>query len=216
MRGDLVNLIFLLPILLLSMMAHEVAHGWVAFRLGDPTAKMHGRLTANPLRHLDPVGTLMFVVTYMMGSFIFGWAKPVPVNPMFFRNRQRGMAIVGLAGPVTNFLVAVIVALLLNFLPLSVLGTAAGQLSRFGQILYLAYQVNVVLGLFNLVPIPPLDGSRVLGAFLPPEMYRSWIQLDRYGIIFIILIFVVLQGPFQSVLSGTFQAVSSVLLPRFF
>ena len=216
MRGDLLNLVFLLPILLLSMMAHEVAHGWVAFRLGDPTAKMHGRLTANPLRHLDPVGTLMFVVTYMMGSFIFGWAKPVPVNPTFFRNRQRGMAIVGLAGPVTNFLVAVIVALLLNFLPISVLGTAAGQLSRFGEILFLAYQVNVVLGLFNLVPIPPLDGSRVLGAFMPPDMYRSWIQLDRYGIIFIILIFVVLQGPFQTILSGTFQAVSSVLLPRFF
>lgn len=216
MRGDLVNLIFLLPILLLSMMAHEVAHGWVAFRLGDPTAKMHGRLTANPLRHLDPVGTLMFVVTYMMGSFIFGWAKPVPVNPMFFRNRQRGMAIVGLAGPVTNFLVAVLVALLLNFLPISVLGTAAGELSRFGQILFLAYQVNVVLGLFNLVPIPPLDGSRVLGAFLPPDMYRSWSQLDRYGIIFIILIFVVLQGPFQTILNGAFQAVSSVLLPRFF
>ena len=216
MRGDLVNLIFLLPILLLSMMAHEVAHGWVAFRLGDPTAKMHGRLTANPLRHLDPVGTLMFVVTYMMGSFIFGWAKPVPVNPVFFRNRQRGMAIVGLAGPVTNFLVAVIVALFLNFLPISVLGTAAGELSRFGEILFLAYQVNVVLGIFNLVPIPPLDGSRVLGAFLPPDMYRSWTQLDRYGIIFIILIFVVLQGPFQTILSGTFQALSSVLLPRFF
>lgn len=216
MRGDFVNLIFLLPILLLSMMAHEVAHGWVAFRLGDPTAKMDGRLTANPLRHLDPVGTLMFVVTYMMGSFIFGWAKPVPVNPMFFRSRQRGMAIVGLAGPVTNFLVAVIVGLFLNFLPISVLGNATGELSRFGQILFLAYQVNVVLGIFNLVPIPPLDGSRVLGAFFPPRMYQSWLQLDRYGMFFIILIFVVLQGPFQTILSGAFRAVSSVLLPRFF
>jgi Zn-dependent protease len=216
MRGDVVNLIFLLPILLLSMMAHEVAHGWVAFRLGDPTAKMHGRLTANPLRHLDPVGTLMFVVTYMMGSFIFGWAKPVPVNPMFFRSRQKGMAIVGLAGPVTNFLIAVVVALFLNFLPISVLGTAAGHLSRFGQILFLAYQVNVVLGIFNLVPIPPLDGSRVLGAFLPPRMYQSWLQLDRYGMFFIILVFVILQGPFQTVLSAAFQAVSSVLVPRFF
>ena len=121
MTEDLINLVFLLPILLLSMMAHEVAHGWVAFRLGDPTAKLHGRLTANPLQHLDPVGTLMFVVTYLMGSFIFGWAKPVPVNPMFFRNRQRGMAIVGLAGPVTNFLIAVVLALFLNFLPISLL-----------------------------------------------------------------------------------------------
>jgi Zn-dependent protease len=212
-----INFLFLLPILLLSMMAHEVAHGWVAHRLGDPTARLHGRLTANPLKHLDLVGTLMFVVTYFSNAgFIFGWAKPVPVNPMFFRNRQWGMAVVGLAGPVTNFLVAVLVALLLNFLPLDTLATSAHQLNRFGEILFLAYQVNVVLGIFNLVPIPPLDGSRVVGAFLPPNLYRTWSQWDRYGMFFIILVFVLLQRPFQALLSGGFNFISSLLLPRFF
>jgi Zn-dependent protease len=213
----IINFLFLLPILLLSMMAHEVAHGWVAHRLGDPTARLHGRLTANPLKHLDLVGTLMFVVTYFSNAgFIFGWAKPVPINPMFFRNRQGGMAVVGLAGPVTNFLIAVLIALFLNFLPIHTLVTTANQVNRFGEILFLGYQVNIVLGIFNLVPIPPLDGSRVLGAFLPPNMYRSWIQLDRYGMFFIILVFVLLQGPFQALLSGGFNLVSSLLIPRFF
>jgi Zn-dependent protease len=212
-----INFLFLLPILLVSMMAHEVAHGWIAHRLGDPTARLHGRLTANPLKHLDLVGTLMFVVTYFSNAgFIFGWAKPVPINPMFFRNRQGGMALVGLAGPLTNFLVAVLVALLLNFLPLDLLATSAGSLNRFGEILFLAYQVNVVLGIFNLVPIPPLDGSRVLGAFLPPTMYRSWIQLARSGMFLIILVFVLFQGLFQRLLGGGFGLISSLLLPRFF
>jgi Zn-dependent protease len=215
--SQVINFLFLLPILLLSMMAHEVAHGWIAYRLGDPTARLHGRLTANPLKHLDLVGTLMFVVTYFSNAgIIFGWAKPVPINPMFFRNRQWGMAVVGLAGPVTNFIVAVLLALLLNFLPLGLLVTSANQINRFGEILFLAYQVNVVLGIFNLVPIPPLDGSRVLGAFLPPSMYRSWIQLDRYGMFLIILVFVLLQGPFQRLLGGGFNLISSLLIPRFF
>jgi Zn-dependent protease len=215
MKNDLINLVFLLPVLLLSMMAHEVAHGWVAFRLGDPTAKMSGRLTANPLRHLDLVGTLMFVVTYLTAGFAFGWAKPVPVNPRFFRNHQRDMAFVGLAGPVTNFLIAVGLALILNFVPLALITNGLGDFNRFGQVIFLAYQVNVVLGLFNLVPIPPLDGSRVLGAFLPARLYNNWLMLDRYGMIFILLMFIVLRGEFSQILFDAFRAVSTVLLPRF-
>jgi Zn-dependent protease len=208
---DLLLLAFLLPILLGSMMAHEVSHGYVAYRLGDPTAKMHGRLTANPLRHLDPLGTIMFVVTYLIGPFVFGWAKPVPINPYHFRNHQRGMMIVGLAGPAANFAVAVVLAIFLNLLEPSL--NRGGMLF---EVLFLAFQVNVVLGIFNLVPIPPLDGSRVMGGFLPPNLYRQWADLDRYGMLFIFVIIFLLNDPFFSLLSEGFRAVSRVLLPAYF
>ncbi len=116
MSGDRwVNLLYLLPILLISMMVHELAHGWIAYRLGDPTAKNRGRLSLNPIRHLDPIGTAMFVITYLFSGFVFGWAKPIPVSPYYFRNRQRGMAIVGAAGPACNFIMAVIFGLILRF-----------------------------------------------------------------------------------------------------
>jgi Zn-dependent protease len=208
---DLAELVFLLPILLVSMMAHEVSHGYVAYRLGDPTAKQHGRLTANPIHHLDPLGTIMFVVTYLIGPFIFGWAKPVPVNPYYFRSHQRGMMLVGVAGPAANFAMAVGLALLLN--PLEPVLDTGGLTFR---VLFLAYQVNVVLGIFNLVPVPPLDGSRVFGGLLPPARYRQWVELDRYGMVFILIIFFFLQRPFFSLLSRGFEAVSRVLLPAYF
>jgi Zn-dependent protease len=209
MGRNIADLVFLLPILLVSMMAHEVSHGYVAYRLGDPTAKAHGRLTLNPLKHLDPLGTGMFVLTYLLGGFVFGWAKPVPVNPYYFTNRQRGMLVVGLAGPAANFVAAVALAVVLNLLHPSVGSTMF-------TVLFLAFQVNVVLGIFNLVPVPPLDGSRVLGGFLPRDVYARWIELDRYGMIFILLLLFVFQGPFFSVLQRAFSLVSRVLLPAYF
>jgi Zn-dependent protease len=215
--NDILGLVLLLPILLLSMMAHEVAHGYVAFRLGDPTAKLHGRLTLNPLKHLDPLGTAMFVITYLGGSFIFGWAKPVPVNAFHFRDRQRGMLIVGIAGPFMNFVIAVLIALVLNL----VAGAGDKVLSLAGstlvlETLFLAYQVNIVLGLFNLLPIPPLDGSRVVGGFLPPELYQRWLELDRYGMFIILAIFFIFNQRFFALLAAAFEAVSRVLLPAYF
>jgi Zn-dependent protease len=209
MGRNIADLVFLLPILLVSMMAHEVSHGYVAYRLGDPTAKAHGRLTLNPLKHLDPLGTGMFVLTYLLGGFVFGWAKPVPVNPYYFTNRQRGMLVVGLAGPAANFVAAVALAVVLNLLHPSVGSTMF-------TVLFLAFQVNVVLGIFNLVPVPPLDGSRVLGGFLPRDVYARWIELDRYGMIFILLLLFVFQGPFFSVLQRAFSLVSRVLLPAYY
>lgn len=206
------TLVLLLPILLLSMMAHEVSHGYVAYRLGDPTAKMHGRLTANPIRHLDPLGSLMFIITYLISPFIFGWAKPVPINPYYFRNHQRGMMLVGLAGPAANFAIAVALALLLNALRPYF---SSGDDLTF-RVLFLAFRVNVVLGIFNLVPVPPLDGSRVLGGLLPPERYRQWAGLDRYGMLFILVIIFFLQRPFFSILGTGFDLVSRVLLPAYF
>lgn len=189
----LLGLLVLAPVLLLSLMLHELAHGLVANRLGDVTAKRMGRLTLNPLKHLDPVGTTVFIVTYLLPGFlVFGWAKPVPVSPYYFKNRQRGMALVGLAGPLTNFALAVVFAVILN----------ATQPDRGGllyEILFTAFIVNVVLGLFNLIPVPPLDGSRVVGAFLPRKAYEKWVELDRYGMILAILVLLVL------VYSGLFE-----------
>jgi Zn-dependent protease len=205
---DILDLVYLLPILLVSMMAHEVSHGYVAFRLGDPTAKAHGRLTLNPIKHLDPLGTGMFVLTYLLGGFLFGWAKPVPVSPYYFKDSQRGMLLVGLAGPAANFVMAIGLAVVLNLLHPAVSSTLF-------TVFFLAFQVNVVLGIFNLVPIPPLDGSRVLGGFLPREAYARWIELDRYGMVFILLILFVFQGPFFDALERAFSLVTRVLLPAY-
>ncbi len=202
-------LLVLVPVLLVSMMLHELAHGFVAYRMGDPTAKQHGRLSFNPIRHLDPLGTAMFVITYLIPPhFIFGWAKPVPVSPYYFKNRQRGMGIVGIAGPATNFILAVVFALILNALHPSTDSLAF-------EALFLLFQVNIVLGLFNLIPIPPLDGSRVLGAFLPRNAYEKWIQVDRYGM-FIILIFVfVFWGRFSFILQDVIIWLANIFLTNY-
>ena len=191
MNIDWVLLATLVPVLIFSMTLHELAHGLVAYRLGDPTAKLRGRLTLNPIKHLDPLGTAMFFITAAFGGFIFGWAKPVPVSPYYFRSRQRGMMAVGIAGPATNFVLAVIFAVVLNLL--------APTLNQEGSIrewvftlLFLAMRVNVVLGVFNLIPIPPLDGSRVVGGVLPRAAYEKWVALDRYGFIIVIALLVVL------------------------
>jgi Zn-dependent protease len=164
-----------LPLLLVSLVIHELAHGWVAWRLGDPTAKLHGRLSLNPVRHLDMWGSIMLVVTFLgsHGTFFFGWAKPVPISPWHFKDPQRGMMLVGLAGPVANFTLALAAAGLVWL-------TYSWSLFA-AQALALAFVLNIVLGTINLVPIPPLDGSRVVGGFLPRELYLRWAALDRYG-----------------------------------
>jgi len=171
----LVRFIITLPLLLVSLVIHELAHGWVAWKLGDPTAKQHGRLTLNPVRHLDVWGSIMLVVTFLGsgGTFFFGWAKPVPISPWHFKDPQRGMMLVGLAGPVANVALALVAAGLVWL---------TYPWSPFvAQALALAFVLNVVLGALNLVPIPPLDGSRVVGGLLPRDLYLRWAALDRYG-----------------------------------
>lgn len=192
MTGNDLFLRFLvtLPLLLVSLVIHELAHGWVAWKLGDPTAKLHGRLTLNPLKHLDVWGTVALVVTFVgsSGSFFFGWAKPVPISPGRFKDPQRGMMLVGAAGPAANFTLALVAAGLVWL-------TYTWSLFA-AQALALAFVLNVVLGVINLIPIPPLDGSRVVGGFLPRDLYLRWVDLDRYGnYVFMGLFVVMLAAP---------------------
>lgn len=179
--------IFEIIVLIFSAMAHEYMHGWTAYRLGDPTAKNAGRLTLNPLAHLEWFGSfflpLVMIITNM--PFVFGWAKPVPYNPYNLRDRHYGDAKVALAGPLTNFVIAAFFGLFLRIIPVA-------NLTFYGLIAVIVY-INLVLMIFNLVPIPPLDGSKVLAVFLPAEMRERYLSLDRAGFILVIL-FVLLAG----------------------
>ena len=184
--GLIVQFLIISPLLIVSLVLHELAHGWVAYLLGDPTAKAHGRLSLNPIRHMDTWGTVALAVTYLLsnGTAFLGWAKPVPVDPRHFKDGQRGMAWVGVAGPLTNFAVA-FVAVGLIWLTY----TWSIFVARlFVELLLL----NVILGTLNLIPVPPLDGSRVLGGFLPRSAYKHWVALDRYGTYTFILLFIVI------------------------
>ena len=180
------QLALLIPVLVISMVLHEMAHGYIAYRLGDPTAKMLGRLSPNPVRHVDPLGSVMFAVSWIAsgGTFLFGWAKPIPVQPRFFSHPQRGMAIVAIAGPITNILIAFAIALVGVHISVSS--------DLIATVIQLAFVLNIWLAVFNMLPIPPLDGSRVLAAFMPRQMAESWGRLDQYGffVIFGLLFFV--------------------------
>lgn len=180
---------------LLGIILHEVAHGWVARKCGDPTAEIMGRLTLNPIPHIDPMGLLVFGLTSMSGSFVFGWAKPVPVDPRYFRHPERDMMFVSLAGPMTNFLLACAFGLCLfsivHFLPLDKF--ANSQIFKFVvESVQAGVIINFGLGWLNLVPIPPLDGSKILAYFLPANVAWRFMDLGRYG--FIILLILLISG----------------------
>ena len=165
----------LIPAVLIALMFHELAHGLVAYWLGDDTAKRAGRLTLNPLDHLDPLGTLCMIF------FGFGWAKPVPVNTSRFRHRKVGMALTALAGPLANFLLSFV--LILIALLMQTLAPANQILLALSRFFIQTGQLSVCLGVFNLIPIPPLDGSKVLAMFLPNSAYGQLMRYERYGIL---------------------------------
>lgn len=180
------RLAILVPPILLAVTVHEMAHGWVAYRLGDPTAKMQGRLTFNPIRHLDPVGTLVFFLTQTIG-----WARPVPVDPRYFKSPRRDMIWVSLAGPAANLLLAVLGALFLRQTAVFFEGIQDPSLYFVRPLVYMAYvsvQINIGLAIFNLIPIPPLDGSKVLIGLLPLKLAIWYEQLERYGFILILIL----------------------------
>jgi Zn-dependent protease len=180
-RVGIAELLLRLPPLLWALSFHEFCHGWAAYKLGDRTAAYQGRLSLNPLHHLDPVGTFMLIF------FRFGWAKPVPINSRYFKNPRRDIAIVSFAGPAGNFVSALATGIIYRIL----METSSALLANFAikTLLLNMLFINIGLGVFNLIPIPPLDGSKVLSVLLPASQLDKYFYLERYGM-FIILILV--------------------------
>ena len=187
MSNWLISLVLLGPAILVAVTFHEFAHGAVANALGDPTAKKLGRLTLNPLKHLDPAGTILFII------FRFGWGKPVPVDGRYFAHPRRDMALVSLAGPATNFVIAAFLGMFIRT------GLINNELIEF--MLRLTVQINIVLGVFNLIPVPPLDGSRLVSALLPVNMLRVYERFEGYGIAVMFATIFFFPGVLSSVLT---------------
>ena len=177
--------------MLLGIVCHEVAHGYAACKLGDPTAKLQGRLTLNPVSHLEMTGSLLFVVTALFSPFILGWAKPVPVQPRYFRNQRQGMMLVSFAGPATNFLLAAafggLYALLISMVMNGTIKPSSTA-TFFLSMARIGIWVNVTLGWFNLMPLPPLDGGHILAGILPLEAARKFYALHRYGMVILVVL----------------------------
>lgn len=195
--------------MLVAITFHEVSHGYAAWLLGDPTAKRAGRLTLNPLKHLDPLGVLAFVLTQMIG-----WAKPVPVDARYFRNQRSGMMLVAMAGPLANFTLAGLSALLL--LGLDYLYPGLPFFWRHSVATPLAYmadasvQVNLALGVFNLLPIPPLDGGNILAGLLPPRLSLRYMRLGSMG--FVLILVLAATGLLGRILLPVVQALYNILI----
>jgi len=171
-------------VFLYSIVLHEVAHGWVAFRLGDPTAYREGRITLNPIKHIDPVWSLIVpLATWLLWGFPFGAAKPVPVNPLFYRNQRWGQLMDAAAGPFTNLLIGCFMALGLQISKVAAGATTLQNLPLTGRFFAACLLINVLLAVFNMLPIPPLDGSHVLAAFLPASLRRGYESLRAWGFI---------------------------------
>lgn len=180
MLENLTDYIYIVVAALFAIILHEIAHGLVSTWLGDPTPKRQGRLSLNPLKHLDPIGTLCLIF------FHVGWAKPVVVNPDYYKNKKRGMALVALAGPLMNFLL-VIFSIIIMAIFVKVNAYSNVLIIIYNFLLYFSV-INLGLGLFNLIPIPPLDGSRILGAFLKDDTYEQYMKYERYGFIIIAIL----------------------------
>ena len=211
MNFDLIEILLCVPAALIALSVHEYAHGYAAYRLGDPTARALGRLTLNPLRHLDPIGTLFMIL------FRFGWAKPVPINARYFKDPRKGMAITAAAGPISNFLMALLAAVLYKLTVL--LGNAALSLwqsdivffffTYLSLFFWIFHVMNLGLGVFNLIPLPPLDGSRIFYIFLPPRWYFGVMKYERQ--IQIVLLIALALGAFSGLISGIVGFLSDLM-----
>ncbi len=208
MESMIQKIIILTIPVLLAITLHEFAHGWVANRLGDPTARLLGRLTLNPIKHLDPIGTLAFFLTGMIG-----WAKPVPVNILQLKDPKKDMMLVALAGPLTNIFLATVSALFLKFLSITGLTYNLSLLPVIRPIYMMAQasvMINVGLAIFNFIPIPPLDGSRILTGLLPYRQALTFSKIEPYG--FMILIGLMFTGIVHMLISPVVYLIVGILL----
>lgn len=182
--SSLLELLITMPAVLIALVIHELSHAYVSYAFGDPTPKQTGRLSLNPLNHLDPIGTILLLL------FHVGWAKPVMINPSYYKKPRLGIALVSLAGPLSNFILAILAILFFS------LATKNGWMiiqNFYLQLFLLNFiYVNVGLGVLNLIPIPPLDGSKILGSFLSPENYNSFMSFERFG--FLVLLPIIFLG----------------------
>lgn len=206
---ELQSMLYVAPVVLIAIVVHECAHGWMSDKLGDPTPKASGRLSLNPLKHLDLVGTLCLLV------FHFGWAKPVPINPGYYKDKKKGLIAVSLAGPVSNFIMAFIFVFLYGLLfkyelYATTVGAIAYELFLYGII------INIGLGLFNLIPLPPLDGSKVVMALSSKigRLYSEYQQIIRIALV-VLLVTGILSKPLSYlnnlIVNGMLSVVSVVL-----
>lgn len=199
--------LFLIPGILLAITLHEFAHGWVSWRLGDPTPKQTGRLTLNPVRHLDPFGVICMLVFHM------GWAKPVEINPYYYKNKKAGVALVSLAGPAINILTGAIGIFFLIWLEIS---TQTGRmevtelLQNIYRLLYYFSMLSINLAVFNLIPIPPLDGSKILSVFLPDRALHIFIRYERYFTI--VLVVALYMGLLDGVMDVAYDGIYNGIL----
>ncbi len=203
------NLLIQLPILIFSIILHEYAHGWMAERRGDDTARVMGRLTFNPLPHLDPIGSIILpLFALLAGGPIIGWAKPVPVNPYRLNDPKRDMIFVGLAGPASNILLAIACSAAMYIMKLT------GQLDPLlFKILYFAVFINILLPVFNLVPVPPLDGSRIVAGLLPSNLSYEYSKIEPYG--FFIVIFLLYTGVLWRIIIPIVSILVRSLVPMY-
>lgn len=212
---NILDFIFGLVALIVAITIHEYSHAWAAEHLGDPTPRLQGRLTLNPLAHLDPIGTILLILVR------FGWGKPVQFDPFNLRNPRRDGALISIAGPVSNILIAAICSILLQLLfhvQLPAVSSSIGSvlITLVSVLLQQTIAMNVVLGIFNLVPIHPLDGFKIVEGILPEQQAHEWHELERFGIIFLIfLLFPVFGGtaPIVRIISPVINGILTILLP---
>ncbi len=190
------DILISIPGLIIAILFHELAHGYTAYLLGDDTAKEDGRLSLNPIRHIDPVGLLFMVV------FRFGWAKAVPINPMKFKNRKRDTFLVSIAGVVTNFILALISAIILVHVPI--------KSELIFQMILVTMWYNIMLGVFNLLPFPPLDGSKVVASFLPTKLEYLFYKYERY--FYIVLVILIMTDVTDKIISPIINFVLNLIL----
>ncbi len=207
---DLFITILSLVILLFSVIIHELAHGYVAYSLGDPTAKYEGRLTLNPLKHLDPFGSVILPLLLFIAQspFLFGWAKPVPINPYNFTDKKYGEIKVSAAGPASNLLLAIFFGLILRFIPNEIIFSNQGIAIAFSYIV----AINIWLAVFNLIPVPPLDGSWILFSFLPANMQNAKYFLRQYGIVILVLLILFGGSAWSALTNVLFQLLTGHML----